>query len=85
MAGLDRSKAEQDLQWDLVNTPLGGERSGFIRYAAAMYFYQIGELSAEALEIYRLSTQLDHQDSVPIIFETGADPAWAARFSNETS
>ena len=39
--------------WMLVNTPLGEEWSGRTRYAAAMFFHKRGEMSAEALEVYR--------------------------------
>ena len=50
MPEIDTEAAEQ---WELVNTPLGEQWSGRTRYAAAMYFYKRGELSPEALEVYR--------------------------------
>ena len=36
-----------------------------------MYFYKLGELSAEALEAYRLCARLDAKDPLPIIRERG--------------
>lgn len=72
--------AEWRLQWALVNTPLGESGSGRTRYAAAMYFYKAGAMSAEALEVYRLSARLDRQDPLPIIAERGAGKGWLDRF-----
>ena len=66
-------------QWALVNAPLGEAWSGRARYAAAMYFHKRGELSAEALEVYRLCSRLDAEDPLPIIAERGADDAWVKR------
>jgi hypothetical protein len=68
MAEPDKEAAEQ---WALVNTPLGEPWSGRTRYAAAMYFYKRGELSAEALEVYRLCARRDSEDPLPIIRERG--------------
>lgn len=67
-------------QWALVNTPLGEPWSGRTRYAAAMYFYKQGAMSAEALEVYRLCARLDGQDPLPIIRERGAGTGWLDRF-----
>jgi hypothetical protein len=72
----DTESAEQ---WALVNTPLGQNWSGRTRYAAAMYFYKRGELSAEALEVYRLCSRLDSEDPLPIIRERGAGKGWLRR------
>ena len=49
-------------QWALVNTPLGEAWSGRTRYAAAMYFHKRGELSADALEVYRICSRLDGEN-----------------------
>jgi hypothetical protein len=76
MAEPDQETAEQ---WALVNTPLGEPWSGRTRYAAAMYFYKRGELSAEALEVYRLCSRLDLEDPLPIIRERGVDKEWLKR------
>ena len=70
---------ETAVQWALVNTPLGEPWSGRTRYAAAMYFYKGGELSAEALEVYRLCSRLDSEDPLPIIRERGIDKEWLER------
>jgi hypothetical protein len=50
--------------WQLILTPTGVEWSGRARYAAAMYFYRAGEMSAEVLEIYRICSRLDNEDAV---------------------
>jgi hypothetical protein len=76
MAEPDAETAEQ---WALVNTPLGEPWSGRTRYAAAMYFYKRGELSAEALEVYRLCSRLDAKDPLPIIRERGVGKGWLER------
>lgn len=76
MTELDAEAAEQ---WALVNTPLGEPWSGRTRYAAAMYFYKRGELSAEALEVYRLCARLDTKDPRPIIRERGVGKGWLER------
>lgn len=62
--------------WRLVTSPLGEPWSGRARYAAAMFFYQRGLMNAGALEAYRLSSRLDHQDPLAVIRERGADVAW---------
>lgn len=72
--------AEWRTQWALVNTPLGEEWSGRARYAAAMYFYKAGAMSAEALEVYRVCSRLDHEDPLPIIRERGVGRGWLERF-----
>lgn len=68
-------------QWALVNTPLGETWSGRTRYAAAMYFHKRGELSAEALEVYRICSRLDDEDPLSIIAERDADDAWVKRLA----
>lgn len=68
--------------WALINTPLGEEWSGRTRYAAAMYFYRHGEMSAETLEVYRLCSRLDAEDPLPIIRERGAGRDWLKRMGS---
>lgn len=75
--------AEWREQWALVTTPLGEQWSGRTRYAAAMFFYKRGILSAEALEVYRLCSRLDSEDPLPIIRERGAGKGWLERFEPE--
>lgn len=77
---IDTEEAEQ---WALVRTPLGEPWSGRARYAAAMYFHKRGDLSAEALEVYRVCSRLDAQDPLPIIADRKADEAWLARMTGE--
>jgi hypothetical protein len=49
-------------QANLLMTAPGPEGSGRIRYAAAMYFFQRGMLSEAALELFRISSAIDHED-----------------------
>lgn len=72
--------AEWRSQWALVATPLGEEWSGRTRYAAAMYFYKNGAMSAEVLEVYRLCSRLDNEDPLPIIRQRGIGEGWLERF-----
>ena len=55
---------EDTENWALIMTPAGEEWSGRARYAAAMYFYRKGEMSAEVLEIYRVCSRIDNEDAV---------------------
>ena len=71
--------AEAQEQWELINTPLGEHWSGRTRYAAAMYFYKRGEMSAEALEVYRLCSRQDSEDPLSIIRERGVGMDWLER------
>lgn len=70
-------------QWELVNTPLGEQWSGRTRYAAAMFFYKRGELSAETLEVYRICARLDSTDPLPIIRDRGIGQDWLQRIGFE--
>ena len=64
---------------DLTSRP-GAPGSGARRYAAAMYFYTKGALSAEVLEIYRRCFQLDDEDPVDLArFEGVPLPDWLDR------
>lgn len=72
-------------QMELVASPPGGEWSSRARYAAAMYFYQRGEMSADVLEVYRISSRLDAEDAIEVLrlWQIGADwidriEAWRA-------
>ena len=76
----DKEAAEQ---WALVNTPLGEEWSGRTRYAAAMYFYKRGEMSAEALEVYRICARLDSQDPLSIIRDRNVGKEWLERIAGK--
>jgi hypothetical protein len=50
--------------WQLILTPAGEEWSGRTRYAAAMFFFKAGAMSAEVLEVYRICSRLDNEDAV---------------------
>ena len=81
MSDLEAKEAAE--QWALVNTPLGEEWSGRTRYAAAMYFYKSGEMSAEALEVYRICSRLDSQDPLSIIRDRNIGKEWLERMARK--
>jgi hypothetical protein len=70
-------------QWELINTPLGEKLSGRTRYAAAMFFYKLGEMSAETLEVYRICAGLDSENPLPIIRDRGVGKDWLKRIGFE--
>jgi hypothetical protein len=63
--------AEDCRQMSLLDTPLQEHMSGRTRYAAAMYFYQRGMISAECLEVYRICSRLDHENPKPFLGSLG--------------
>ncbi|QRM55945.1 hypothetical protein [Sinorhizobium sp. BG8] len=65
--------------WSLITTPTGIEWSGRTRYAAAMYFFQQGEMSAEVLEVYRISSRLDAEDPLDVLRRWKMGSEWIAR------
>ena len=73
---------ERALQWKLVRTPLNTEWSGRTRYAAAMFFYHSGELTADELEIYRICSRLDFEDPLKIMEDRGIGKVWIARMQS---
>ncbi len=58
--------AEGVRQQALLSTAVGLPGSGAVRYGAAMYFYQRGDMSAELLEIYRCCCKLDNEDPLDL-------------------
>lgn len=62
--------------WKLILTPAGEKWSGRARYAAAMYFYHAGEMSADVLEIYRICSRIDHEDAVDALKTYRMGDAW---------
>jgi hypothetical protein len=75
------AETEAAEQWALINTPLGEPWSGRTRYAAAMFFYKRGEMTAEALEVYRLCSRLDGEDPLSIILDRGVGREWLMRMA----
>ncbi|MFD1328685.1 hypothetical protein [Mycoplana ramosa] len=65
--------------WTLVRTPTGIDRSGRTRYAAAMYFFQKGEMSAETLEVYRICSRLDAEDPISVLKRWKIGDDWISR------
>lgn len=63
----------------LLRTPLGEEWSGRARYAAAVHFYNRGEMTPEMLEIYRICSRLDAEDPLAIMRRQGIGADWIAR------
>ena len=57
---------ELKIQKTLLNYKVGISGSGYIRYGAAMYFYNLGILSDEMLEIYRRCCKFDNEDPLDL-------------------
>lgn len=68
---------EEDRQnWTLIRTPPGVEWSGRARYAAAMYFFQKGEMAADVLEVYRICSRLDAENPLDVLQRWQIGAAW---------
>lgn len=76
---------EERENWALILTPAGEEWSGRARYAAAMYFYRKGEMSAEVLEIYRICSRIDHEDAVDALKAYRMGEAWIEKIEKKRS
>ncbi len=57
---------EAEVQWQFLTTTVGTPGSGATRYAAAMYFFKSGKLSAEMLEMYRRCSKFDAEDPLDL-------------------
>ncbi len=57
-----RPDTDDEAQLALLGSPVGALGSGYARYSAAMYFYQLGQISAELLEVYRKCCKFDDED-----------------------
>lgn len=64
---------EDEKQFALLNTPPGTKGTGTIRYAAAMYFYQGGQMPEHDLEIYRSLAKDDDADPKPLLAAVNKD------------
>lgn len=67
---------ERDTNLRAIRMPPGLKRSGRDRYAAAMYFFKIGEMDAETLEVYRICAKLDDEDPVGVLRHMGIGESW---------
>lgn len=74
---------ERREHWRLIRTPPGIDWSGRARYAAAMYFYQKGEMSAEVLEVYRICSRLDSEDPLSVLRRWDIGKEWIAKVTGE--
>ena len=70
--------------WALIATPLGEEWSGRARYAAAMFFFRRGEMSAEVLEAYRICSRLDGDDPIALLRRSGEGEDWIRRLERRS-
>ena len=55
---------------DLDAVP-GEPGSGFVRYAAAMYFHRRGMIGDETLEVYRVCAKFDCEDPLQMLLKLG--------------
>lgn len=76
---------EDRRNWALIMTPAGEEWSGRARYAAAMYFYQKNEMTAEVLEVYRICSRLDREDAIDALRAYRMGEAWIRRVEERRS
>jgi Dimethlysulfonioproprionate lyase len=54
-----------------LNAPIGQPGSGRVRYGAAMELWRAGRISAEVLEVYRVTSAHDGRDPVSVLRERG--------------
>ena len=54
-----------------LNAPIGLPGSGRVRYGAAMELWRLGQISAEALEVYRIASAHDRRDPRIMLREAG--------------
>jgi hypothetical protein len=59
-------QSELDQQFDFLCAHVGATGSGAIRYAAAMYFYNLDMMPAGMLEIYRMCSKFDREDPIDL-------------------
>tara|TARA_R110002094_G_scaffold125947_3_gene119970 strand:+ start:612 stop:869 length:258 start_codon:yes stop_codon:yes gene_type:complete len=68
---------EREHQHSLLCTSIGSEGSGAARYGAAMFFYNMGLIGGEMLEIYRRCSKFDHEDPIDLArFEQVEPPSF---------
>ncbi|WP_075292109.1 hypothetical protein [Pararhizobium arenae] len=76
---------EERQNWTLIHTPPGVEWSGRARYAAAMYFFQKGEMAAEVLEVYRICSRFDAENPLDVLRRWQIGKEWIERMENTVS
>jgi Dimethlysulfonioproprionate lyase len=54
-----------------LNAPIGQPGSGRVRYGAAMELWRAGRISAEVLEVYRVTSAHDGRDPLAVLRERG--------------
>lgn len=59
---------------EYLHVPLGQPGSGRVRYGAAMALWDAGRISAEVLEVYRVTAAHDGRDPVSVLTERGLPP-----------
>lgn len=70
---------EDRIHWQALLATAGEEWGGRARYAAAMHFFQKGELDERSLEIYRICARLDHEDPLDVMRRWQVGEDWVAR------
>ena len=65
--------SEFDRQKKLLFVDVGESGSGYVRYSAAMYFYKLGKLSLEMLEIYRRCCKFDFENPIKLAQHEGIE------------
>jgi hypothetical protein len=71
--------------WMMMALAPGEEWLGRARYAAAMFFYRRGEMSAEVLEAYRICSRFDGEDPRNLIRESRGGEDWMRKVSAATA
>ena len=75
----DTLTEEDRPHWQVLLAPPGTEWAGRARYAAAMHFFQKGEMDAATLEIYRICARLDHEDPLDVMRRWHVGENWVSR------
>ena len=70
-------QVDLDHQHRLLCAGIGAQGSGAARYGAAMFFYNLGLIDGEMLEIYRRCCKFDHEDPIDLArFERVEPPSF---------
>jgi hypothetical protein len=66
MMAVSVDQSELDRQSGFLLANVGAAGSGSVRYAAAMYFYNLDMMPAPMLEIYRMCSKFDREDPIDL-------------------